>query len=71
MQVVVQPLLPPAMLPPPEAISVQVEPLAESDWEVVEMNAGHLEDTMLQQVGVQYCVFIVTFELTNDGQDRC
>ena len=31
--------------------AVQVEPVGTSDWEVVEMNAGHLEVVMLQQVG--------------------
>jgi hypothetical protein len=34
----------------PAAASVTVEPLAASDWEVLELNAGLLEDQMLHQV---------------------
>lgn len=72
-QVLMQPLVLPAAMPPPPAISVQVyqsppnvgnlsfltflkfcnqkvEPIAESDWEVVDLNSGHVEDIMLQQV---------------------
>ncbi len=34
----------------PWAVSVEVEPVTESDWEVLEANAGMIEDVMLQQV---------------------
>ncbi|KAJ9520077.1 hypothetical protein QJQ45_030122, partial [Haematococcus lacustris] len=33
------------------ATSVTVEPLGSSDWEVLEANAGHMEDVMLSQAG--------------------
>ncbi|KAG1668639.1 hypothetical protein FOA52_002493 [Chlamydomonas sp. UWO 241] len=36
----------------PRAVSVEVEPVGASDWEVVEANAGHLEDGLLRQVAV-------------------
>ncbi|GIL79879.1 hypothetical protein Vretifemale_9048 [Volvox reticuliferus] len=36
----------------PIATSVEVEPAGESDWEVVEANAGFLEEQLLGQVGV-------------------
>lgn len=36
----------------PEAIGVCVEPISVDDWEVVEQNAGHMEDQILSQVGV-------------------
>ncbi|KAL4452226.1 hypothetical protein ABPG75_007888 [Micractinium tetrahymenae] len=36
----------------PPALSVTVEPASEDDWEVVEMNAGFLEEQLLTQVGV-------------------
>ncbi|KAL0051151.1 hypothetical protein WJX82_002808 [Trebouxia sp. C0006] len=36
----------------PEAIGVCVEPLSVDDWEVVEQNAGHMEEQILSQVGV-------------------
>jgi len=32
--------------------AVQVEPEAVEDWETLELNPGHLEDSILQQVGV-------------------
>ncbi len=51
-RVALQPLLDAGAGRPPIAESVQVEPAAESDWEVLEVNAGHVEDVMLQQVGV-------------------
>ena len=35
----------------PEAEQVVVEPLGPSDWEVVELNAGLLEEQVLMQVG--------------------
>jgi hypothetical protein len=34
------------------AISVEVQPLTPSDWEVLEANAGFLEDQLLAQVPV-------------------
>lgn len=34
----------------PEAIGVCVEPISVDDWEVVEQNAGHMEDQILSQV---------------------
>jgi len=34
----------------PEAIGVCVEPLSIDDWEVVEQNAGHMEEQILSQV---------------------
>jgi len=34
----------------PEAIGVCVEPLSVDDWEVVEQNAGHMEEQILSQV---------------------
>ena len=34
----------------PEATGVCVEPISVDDWEVVEQNAGHLEDQILAQV---------------------
>ena len=34
----------------PEAIRVCVEPISVDDWEVVEQNAGHMEDQILSQV---------------------
>lgn len=34
----------------PEAIGVCVEPISVDDWEVVEQNAGHMEDQILTQV---------------------
>ena len=34
----------------PEAIGVYVEPISVDDWEVVEQNAGHMEDQILTQV---------------------
>lgn len=48
------PLLPPPPhLFPPPAEAVVVEPLTESDWELVELNAGLLESgALLAQVGV-------------------
>ncbi|KIY92136.1 peroxin-1 [Monoraphidium neglectum] len=36
----------------PAAEAVIVEPLSGDDWEVLELNAGHLEDQLLEQVGV-------------------
>ncbi|KAL3142931.1 hypothetical protein ABBQ38_003216 [Trebouxia sp. C0009 RCD-2024] len=36
----------------PEAVGVCVEPISVDDWEVVEQNAGHMEDQILSQVGV-------------------
>eukprot|EP00798_Chlamydomonas_sp_ICE-L_P003773 gene3773-13838_t len=35
-----------------EAVSVEVEPLTPSDWEVLELNAGLLEDQLLSQVAI-------------------
>ena len=34
----------------PEALGVCVEPISSDDWEVVEQNAGHMEDHILTQV---------------------
>ena len=34
----------------PEAVGVCVEPLSVDDWEVVEQNAGHMEEQILSQV---------------------
>ena len=34
----------------PEAVGVCVEPISVDDWEVVEQNAGHMEDQILSQV---------------------
>lgn len=34
----------------PEAIGVCVEPISVDDWEVVEQNAGHMEEQILSQV---------------------
>ncbi len=36
----------------PPAASITLEPASEDDWEVVELNAGHIEDHLLSQVGV-------------------
>ena len=49
-EVLMQPLLTPDAPTVPPATSLQVEPVGESDWEVVELNAGHVEDIMLHQV---------------------
>ena len=35
----------------PRAEAVVVEPLTNDDWEVVELNAGHLEERLLEQAG--------------------
>lgn len=34
----------------PAAEAVVVEPLSGDDWEVIELNAGHLEERFLEQV---------------------
>ena len=34
----------------PEAVGVCVEPISVDDWEVVEQNAGHMEEQILTQV---------------------
>ena len=34
----------------PEATGICVEPISSDDWEVVEQNAGHMEDQILTQV---------------------
>ena len=34
----------------PEAVGVCVEPISVDDWEVVEQNAGHMEEQILSQV---------------------
>lgn len=39
----------------PEAIGVCVEPLSIDDWEVVEQNAGHMEEQILSQVCYNCC----------------
>eukprot|EP00884_Botryococcus_braunii_P019130 jgi/Botrbrau1/5900/Bobra.0366s0078.1 len=36
----------------PAALSVTVEPSSPDDWELVEMNADHMEEQLLNQVGV-------------------
>jgi hypothetical protein len=36
----------------PAAEAVIVEPLTGDDWEVIDLNAGHLEERMLEQVGL-------------------
>ena len=33
----------------PQAVSVTVEPASEDDWEVVQLNAGYLEEQLLNQ----------------------
>lgn len=40
------------LLQAPAALSVSVEPASEDDWEVVELNAGYLEEQLLNQVGM-------------------
>jgi hypothetical protein len=52
--VLLQPLQPGAVA---AAVSVEVEPATESDWEIVEANAGFLEETLLTQVrrGLPVC----------------
>ena len=35
----------------PPAVSVTVEPASEDDWEIVQLNAGFIEETLLTQVG--------------------
>lgn len=35
----------------PAALSVTVEPSSPDDWELVEMNADHMEEQLLNQVG--------------------
>ena len=44
----------------PEALGVCVEPISSDDWEVVEQNAGHMEDHILTQV----CNASVHFSVT-------
>ncbi|PRW56943.1 peroxisome biogenesis 1 isoform X1 [Chlorella sorokiniana] len=36
----------------PPAVSVTVEPASEDDWEIVQLNGGFIEETLLTQVGV-------------------
>ncbi|GAX80046.1 hypothetical protein CEUSTIGMA_g7485.t1 [Chlamydomonas eustigma] len=50
-KVLMEPLLNPSSWLP-RCTSLQVEPVAEDDWEVVERNAGHLEEVLLHQVAV-------------------
>ena len=38
----------------PSGVSVQVEPLTEDDWEIVELHAQFLEEQMLNQVRILY-----------------
>ena len=39
------------------ATSVEVEPATEDDWEILELNAGFVEDHILSQVLIWYCGF--------------
>jgi hypothetical protein len=48
-KVLMEPLLSPSSRPP-HCTSLQVEPVSEDDWEVLERNARHLEEVLLQQV---------------------
>ena len=41
------------MLGVPPAAAVELEPVAASDWEVLEANAGWLEEALLAQVGAR------------------
>ena len=36
------------------AVSVEVEPATEDDWEILELNAGFVEDHILSQVLIWY-----------------
>lgn len=47
----------------PDCNTVNVEPLTEDDWEILELHAGYVEDNLLGQVRVVYhnqimCVWI-------------
>lgn len=55
----------------PSAVSVEVEPASESDWEVLEVNAGHVEDVMLQQVGWSVGLLGAGTGRRRSGQWRC
>ena len=51
MFVLLLPLFQPISMPP-SASSVTLEPLTEDDWEVLEANASHVEEVVLQQTAV-------------------
>jgi len=43
----------------PEAIGVCVEPIDVDDWEVVEQNAGHMEEQIQSQVSHRHSVIML------------
>lgn len=67
--VAIQPLTTGKEVPP--AVSIEVEPASESDWEVLEVNAGHVEDVMLQQVCLSVGLLGVGTGRRRSGQWRC
>ena len=56
--------------PSPRIISLSLDPVGEDDWEIIELNANYLEDSLLNQVCVLYAGQIFPVHIGTSGVVR-